>query len=67
MQTQKYKETGNRGFFDEQETQQRLSAISNPLDKISLVIDFELFRAILEKGVLNREKKAKQEQNRLML
>ena len=44
MTTQKYKKTGNRSLFDEQEAQEKLSAIGNPLEKISSVIDFEFFR-----------------------
>jgi len=41
---QKYKSTGNRGLFDEQENMSKLSAKGNPLDRISKVIDFEMFR-----------------------
>ena len=44
MKTQKYKTTGNRGLFDEQDTYEKLSAIGNPLERITLVIDFEMFR-----------------------
>ena len=58
MITQKYKKTGNRGLFDDQDTYQKLSAIGNPLEKISLVVDFEFFREILEEGVLTQEKKS---------
>jgi len=58
MQRQIYKKTGNRGLFDEQETYQKLSLIGNPLEMISKVIDFELFRIILEKGLLNVGKKS---------
>jgi IS5 family transposase len=58
MQKQIYKKTGNRGLFDEQETYQKLSIIGNPLEMISKVIDFELFRSILEKGLLNVGKKS---------
>ncbi|HAL65097.1 MAG: Transposase, IS4 family [Bacteroidetes bacterium 38_7] len=57
MRTQIYKTTGNRGFFDEQDTYQKLSAIGNPLEKISLVVDFEIFRKSLEQGLLNKDKK----------
>ncbi len=48
MISYKYKTRGNRGLFDEQETYQKLSDIGNPLDKISKVIDFEMFREFLE-------------------
>jgi len=58
MRNQKYKNSGNRGLFDEQETYQKLSSIGNPLEKIDKVIDFEYFRNILEEGVLNKDKKS---------
>lgn len=48
VQNKRYKTTGNRGLFDEQETYQKLSAIGNPLEKISKVIEFEIFRDLLE-------------------
>lgn len=57
MIVQKYKKTGNRGLFDDQDNYQKLSAIGNPLEKISLVIDFEAFRKTLEKGILNKDKR----------
>jgi IS5 family transposase len=53
-----YKKTGNRGLFDEQDTYEKLSEIGNPLVKLALVIDFEMFRNTLEEGVLNHEKKS---------
>jgi len=54
----KYKNTGNRGLFDEQENLAKLAAIGNPLEKISNVVDFEMFRNTLEEGLLNKEKKS---------
>jgi len=57
MQEQKYKKSGNRGLFDEQETSQKLSIIGNPLEMISIVIDFEVFRENLESKLLNQDKK----------
>nr|MBK3518565.1 IS5/IS1182 family transposase [Carboxylicivirga marina] len=54
----KYKSTGNRGLFDEQENVTKLSAIGNPLEMIGNVVDFEIFRDTLEKGLLNKEKKS---------
>lgn len=57
MKNQKYKNSGNRGLFDEQETCQKLSAIGNPLEKINNVIDFEMFREVLETKILNENKK----------
>jgi len=54
----KYKSTGNRGLFDEQENVAKLAAIGNPLEMISDVIDFEIFRNSLEESLLNKEKKS---------
>ena len=58
MKNIKYKSQGNFGLFDEQETYQKLSDIGNPLEKISSVIDFEMFRNTLEDGILNKDKKS---------
>ena len=54
---QKYKQTGNRGLFDEQETTHKLSVIGNPLEMLSKCIDFEIFRVKLEDELLNKKKK----------
>ncbi len=48
-----YKKQGNKGLFDEEFTIQKLSKIGNPLEKISQVIDFEMFRDLLESKLLN--------------
>lgn len=55
---QKYKIKGNRGLFDEEMTFDQLSEIGNPLEKIDLIVDFEIFRKALEAGVLNHAKKS---------
>ena len=52
-----YKLRGNKGLFDEEFTMERLSAIGNPLEAITSVIDFELFRELLERKLLNTNKK----------
>lgn len=57
MLKQKYKKSGTRGLFDEQETCQKLSSMGNPLEMIAKVIDFEIFRDILESKLLNSNKK----------
>ena len=54
----KYKSTGNRGLFDEQENVAKLTSIGNPLEMISNVVDFEIFRDTLEASLLNKEKKS---------
>lgn len=53
-----YKTTGNKGLFDEQEQLVKLSEIGNPLEMISKVVDFEMFRAVLEDSLLNKDKKS---------
>lgn len=58
MKNQKYKSFGKRSLFDEQFTKNRLSEIGNPLELISKVIDFEMFRESLEKHLLNTNKKS---------
>jgi len=52
-----YKTRGNKGLFDKEFTQERLSAMGNPLEAVSKVIDFELFRESLERKLLNTNKK----------
>ena len=52
-----YKTRGNKGLFDEEFTKERLSTIGNPLESISKVIDFEIFRESLENKLLNTNKK----------
>ncbi|MDI9358387.1 MAG: transposase [Phycisphaerales bacterium] len=55
--SQKFKASGNRGFFDNDLQLKRLSMIGNPLEVISKVIDFEEFRTLLENDLLNTKKK----------
>jgi len=57
MASKVYKIQGKRGLFDEQESIELLSEIGNPLEKISKVIDFEMFRHTLEEKLLNSNKK----------
>ena len=52
-----YKSKGKKGLFDEEFTKERLSLIGNPLESVSKVIDFELFRESLESKLLNTNKK----------
>lgn len=52
-----YKMQGKKGLYDEQFAIERLSDIGNPLEKISNVIDFEVFRNTLESKLLNTNKK----------
>jgi len=57
MKMKKYKPTGNKGLFDEQEVYQKLSEIGDPLERINKVVDFECFRENLESRLLNHDKK----------
>lgn len=57
MKTQKYKSKGKKGFFDEQFSVEQLSKIGNPLEAISKVVDFEIFRPKIEEKLKNTEKK----------
>jgi len=58
MHNQFYKSQGKKSLFDEQLTLERLSEIGNPLEAISKVIDFEMFRNTLEEKLLNTNKKS---------
>ena len=48
---QVYKSQGNVSLFDIEETMEILNAMGNPLEKLSKVIDFEIFREILESNL----------------
>jgi len=52
-----FKSTGRIGLFDKEETSEKLSKLGNPLEKLHKVIDFEMFRSVLETNILNHEKK----------
>jgi len=54
---QKYKSQGKEGLYDEQYSIERLSEIGNPIEAISKVVDFEMFRATLEEKLLKTNKK----------
>lgn len=52
-----FKKTGNIGIFDTEFSLDKLNSKRNVLDRISNIIDFEMFRLLLEDAVLNKEKK----------
>lgn len=58
MSKQIYKSTGKKSLFDNEFTAEKLSEIGNPLDKISNVIDFEIFRPSIEGKLINTSKKS---------
>jgi len=62
----RYKTQGKKGLFDEQNSIELLSKIGNPLEMVSKVIDFEMFRTTLENKLLNTNKKITLEQNHLI-
>lgn len=53
----KYKPQGTITLFDKENTEQKLSSLGNPLERLSGVIDFEMFRKDLEDALLNVGKK----------
>lgn len=55
---QQYKPQGKKGLFDQEFAQEHLIKMGNPLEALSKVIDFELFRPSLEAGLLKQEKKS---------
>jgi hypothetical protein len=57
MKVSKYRETGKKGLFDEEETLNKLSAIGNPLARLIEVVDLEIFRTALEAEMLTQNKK----------
>ncbi len=57
MSKQIYKSTEKKSLFDDQFSAEKLLEIGNPLDKISNVIDFDMFRLLLESKLLNTTKK----------
>ncbi|MDZ4148458.1 MAG: hypothetical protein U1C58_09260 [Flavobacteriaceae bacterium] len=57
MNKQIYKPTGKKSLFDNQFSIEQLSEIGNPLEKNSNVIDFEMFRLLLERKLPNTSKK----------
>jgi len=57
MNNQRYKSIGKKSLFDEQFLVEKLEEIGNPLAMVSKVIDFEMFRDLLESKLLNSNKK----------
>ena len=55
-----FKSTGKRGLFDEQEAIDLMSEMGNSLERLNKVIDFEMFRPLLEERLraVNRKTNA---------
>jgi len=58
MNKRSYKPSGKRGLFDEQQANHKLISIGNPLEAIRNVIDFEIFRPLLEEKLINPDRKS---------
>jgi len=52
-----YRTRGKKGLFDEEFTKERLSAMGNPSESVSKVLDLEMFRESSESRLLNTDKK----------
>lgn len=59
MFSKRYRSTGVTSLFDRQDIEEKLRKIGNPLERLLQVIDFEMFRPILEDALLNVNKKSK--------
>jgi transposase len=59
MQKVEYKSVGSVGLYDKNETSEKLSKLGNSLEKLHKIIDFEIFRTVLEENLLNNDKKSK--------
>jgi hypothetical protein len=53
----KFKQSGRISFFAKDETSEKLSKLGNPLERLHKVIDFEMFRPLLEVTMLNQDRK----------
>jgi len=58
MSSNRFKQSGKVGLFDEETRSRQLSKLGDPLDKLRKVIDFEIFREELESNMLNHDKKS---------
>jgi IS5 family transposase len=58
MSKRKYKSLGKTSMFDEVTRIEKLSQRGNRLEKLEKVIDFEIFRSILEESMLNHNTKS---------
>ncbi len=43
----RYKTTGNTTLFDAEEKERKLTEMGDPLERLSQVVDFEMFRSQL--------------------
>ena len=52
-----FKSTGKQGLFDQQEAMDLLSEMGNSLERLTKVIDFEMFRSLLEERLAPKVRK----------
>ncbi|CDN30184.1 Mobile element protein [Mucinivorans hirudinis] len=57
MRKIQYKPIGIAGLFDHEQALEQLSNKGNALERLSEVLDFEIFRELLEDSILTKEKK----------
>jgi len=62
----KYKKFGSVTLFDAQNAKENLSELGNPLERLSQVVDFELFRNALEDVFENKAKRIMPEPSHTM-
>ena len=53
-----YRKPMQESLFEEEFTLEALSAMGNPLEQVSALVDFEIFRPTLEKTLLTEECKS---------
>ncbi|GHV42802.1 hypothetical protein FACS1894180_0140 [Bacteroidia bacterium] len=58
MASKNYKQTDKIQLFDQELRSAKLSKLGNPLEKLHKIIDFELFRPLLEEKMLNLVKQS---------
>ena len=54
---QRYRKNKSRSLFEHEERKEKLSEMGNPLKALCELIDFEMFRPILEESLSNKERK----------
>ena len=55
---QRYRRNRNRSMFEDEERNEKLSNLGNPLKTLEELIDFEMFRPVLEESLSNKERKS---------
>jgi hypothetical protein len=50
MSVFQYKQSGRVGLYDKNESSEKLSKLGNPLEKLHKIIDFEMFRSVVEEN-----------------